>query len=59
VWNLSISWRRSDGTTSQGTTAPSITPWLTASGTCGTGIPTGAAPSARSASPFSATGSAA
>ena len=39
------------GTTSQGTTAPSITPWDIASGTCGIGMPMGAAPSARSASP--------
>ena len=43
---MAISCSLSAGTTSHGTIAPSITPLASASGTCGTGICTGTAPSA-------------
>ena len=48
VWNRATSCTLTAGTTSHGTSAPSITPLLIASARPVTGIDTGAAPSAAS-----------
>ena len=45
LWNLVSSCTFTDGTTSQGMTQPSMVPLLSASGICGSGMPTGMAPS--------------
>ena len=44
LWNLVSSCTLTDGTTSHGITQPSITPLDSASGICGSGMPTGEAP---------------
>ena len=48
AWNRTISCTLTEGTTSQGMTAPSITPLLKASASAGTGMDTGVAPKAAS-----------
>jgi hypothetical protein len=44
LWNLVSSCTFTEGTTSQGMTQPSMVPLLSASGICGSGMPTGVAP---------------
>ncbi len=45
AWNLVSSLTFTEGTTSQGITHPLMVPLLSASGICGSGMPTGVAPS--------------